>query len=122
MGDGSGKELVVTVSDRKMLCPRELVVGVTKISLQTVVSVARVTSAVNGEEAVIVVISLVRVVEVKLIGVSKISGMVAVIVVLPGIENDMSVIIDTPARSMAPLQTAIIMYMRIQSIFIISSR
>ena len=103
MGDGSGKELVVIVSVKKMLCPSELVVGVTKTSLQTVVKVARVTSTVEGEEVILVVV------EVKLVDVSKISGMVAVTVVLPVIEIDVSVIVETPVPDMAPLQTATIM-------------
>ena len=103
MGDGSGKELVVIVSVKKMLCPSELVVGVTKTSLQTVVKVARVTSTVEGEEVILVVV------EVKLVDGSKISGMVAVTVVLPVIEIDVSVIVETPVPDMAPLQTATIM-------------
>jgi hypothetical protein len=113
VGDGSGKELVVTVSVKKMLCPSELVVGVIKTSLQTVVKVARVTSTVKGEEAVV---------EVKLVDVSNISGMVAVTVVLPVIEIDVSVIVDTPVPGTAPLQTATIMQMRIQKISIVTSR
>jgi hypothetical protein len=122
VGDGSGKELVVTVSVKKMLCPRELVVGVTKTSLQTVVRVARVTSTVEGEEAVSVFMSFVYVVEVKLVGASNTSGMVVVTVVLPVIEVDVSVIVETPVSGEAPLQTTIIMYMRIQSISIAESR
>ena len=113
VGDGAGKELVVTVSVKKMLCPSELVVGVIKTSLQTVVKVARVTSTVKGEEAVV---------EVKLVDVSNISGMVAVTVVLPVIEIDVSVIVDTPVPGTAPLQTATIMQMRIQKISIVTSR
>jgi hypothetical protein len=96
VGDGSGKELVVIVSVKKMLCPSELVVGVTKTSLQTVVMVARVTSTVEGEEAIFVVISVVDVVE-------DISGMVAVTVVLPVIEIDVSVIVEMPVPGVAPL-------------------
>ncbi len=109
VGDGSGKELVVTVSVNKMLCPSELVVGVIKTSLQTVVKVARVTSTVEGGETIVVVISIVCVVDVKLAGVSNMSGMVAVTVVLPVIEIDVSVIFETPVPGMAPLQTTTIM-------------
>ena len=109
VGDGSGKELVVTVSVKVMLCPSELVVGVTKTSLHTVVNVALVTSTVEGDEAIFVVISIVSMVEVRLGGVSNISGMVVVTVVWPVIEIDVSVIVETPVPGMAPLQTATIM-------------
>jgi hypothetical protein len=108
VGDGSGKELVVIVSVKVILCPSELVVGVIKTSLHTVVSVARVTSTVEGEEAIFVVISVVSVVEVKLAGGSNVSGMVVVTVVLPVIEIDVSVIVETSVPGMAPLQPATI--------------
>jgi len=81
---------------------------VIKTSLHTVVSVARVTSTVEGGEAIFVVISVVSVVEVKLAGGSNVSGMVVVTVVLPVIEIDVSVIVETSVPGMAPLQPATI--------------
>jgi hypothetical protein len=48
------------------------------------------------------------VVEVKLAGGSNVSGMVVVTVVLPVIEIDVSVIVETSVPGMAPLQPATI--------------